>query len=112
MKLLFDANLSRRLITKLKDVYAGSMHAASLGPDPDDTVIWDHARIHGYMIVSKDSDFYGMSTARGAPPKVVWLRIGNAGSVEIAAQLRLRFGDLAQFEADPTAALMILGQQA
>ena len=79
MKLLFDANLAPRLVALLKDVFPGSLHVRRIGalgmPDAD---IWDYARKHGFVIVSKDNDFYHMSMLLGAPPKVVWLRIGKA----------------------------------
>ena len=35
------------------------------------------------MIVTKDSDFHELSLVRGAPPKVVWLRVGNAGKASV-----------------------------
>ena len=58
MKLLFDQNLSPRLPLLLRDLYPGSVHVRELGlKDAEDAAIWDYARTHGIVIVSKDSDF-------------------------------------------------------
>jgi predicted nuclease of predicted toxin-antitoxin system len=77
---------------------------------PDDEAIWTFARGNDFAIVSKDSDFYGLSVVRGAPPKVVWLRVGNLDTAAIAAVLRTREKDLQDFAGDPNASLLILGR--
>jgi predicted nuclease of predicted toxin-antitoxin system len=58
MKLLFDQNLSPRLPRLLADIYADSVHVREVGlRDEDDSDIWEYAKLHGFAIVSKDSDF-------------------------------------------------------
>ena len=108
MKLLFDANLSRSLVTRLADVFPGSLHSSVLSPDPTDEAIWAYAKANGFAIVSKDSDFYRMSVSWGVPPKVVWLRIGN-GSTSLAERvIRSRARDIETFAAEAEAALLIV----
>jgi predicted nuclease of predicted toxin-antitoxin system len=51
-----------------------------------------------------------MSILRGSPPKVIWLRIGNAGTAAVASLLRASHASLFNFEGDTTTALMILGR--
>ncbi len=78
MKLLFDENLSDRLVDRLADLFPGSRHVKELGLEQrDDLVVWQHARDHGFVIVTKDGDFHQLSFLLGSPPKVVWLRLGN-----------------------------------
>lgn len=78
MKLLFDQNLSPRLPRLLADIYAESIHVREVNlRDADDSVIWEYAKANGYAIVSKDSDFQQRSLLLGAPPKFIWLRVGN-----------------------------------
>lgn len=108
MKLLLDANLSRRLVTTLDVTFPGSTHVSQLGAVPDDEAIWNHAKTNGYMIVSKDSDFYRMSVAWGPPPKVLWLRIGNGPTGLVETVLRARLPDIEAFAADRDAALLII----
>ncbi|MGI9301372.1 MAG: DUF5615 family PIN-like protein [Gammaproteobacteria bacterium] len=43
----------------------------------DDLAIWNYAKEHGYVIVTKDSDFHEFSLLYGSPPKVLWLKCGN-----------------------------------
>lgn len=58
MKLLFDQNLSYKLVNRLADVFPKLDHVRNfdLG-DADDAAIWEFARQNGYTIVSKDEDF-------------------------------------------------------
>src|SRR6266446_1178159 len=78
MKLLFDQNLSPRLPRLLADIYPESIHIREVGlRDADDSTIWQYGKAEGYAIVSKDSDFQQRSLLNGAPPKFIWLRVGN-----------------------------------
>jgi predicted nuclease of predicted toxin-antitoxin system len=52
-----------------------------------DEEIWRYARDQDYCIVTKDADFYDLSLVRGAPPKVIWLKIGNVTKSAIAHAL-------------------------
>lgn len=61
-------------------------------------------------MVSKDSDLRQMSFLFGAPPKVVWIGVGNFPTAEILALLRARRSDLQSFWADPEAAFLVLGR--
>jgi predicted nuclease of predicted toxin-antitoxin system len=58
--------------------------------------------------VTKDSDFYRMSMVWGAPPKVIWLKLGNAGSRVVADTLREHASELLLFEAEPKSAIVSL----
>lgn len=109
MKLLFDENLSYRLVALLADAYPGSVHVRDAGlSGADDAAVWRHAREQGLAIVSKDSDFHERSILLGPPPKVVWLQRGNCSTREIESVLRRHRDDLARFGADPEAAFLVL----
>jgi predicted nuclease of predicted toxin-antitoxin system len=109
MKLLFDQNLSHRLVTLLDAEFSGSQHVRGVGmataPDP---AVWAYAANEGLAIVSKDSDFQQRAVLRGHPPKVVWVRLGNCSTNDVADLLRLRHADLLAFEADPVASFLAL----
>jgi predicted nuclease of predicted toxin-antitoxin system len=47
-----------------------------------------------------------MSFLRGAPPKVVWLRIGNAPTQAVVDLLRSRIADIEYFVRDAETALL------
>jgi predicted nuclease of predicted toxin-antitoxin system len=58
MKLLFDQNLSRHVVRRLVDMYPDSNHILLLGLEQEpDAVVWQYARAHGYIVVTKDADF-------------------------------------------------------
>jgi predicted nuclease of predicted toxin-antitoxin system len=45
MKLLFDQNISYKLVNRLADVYPGSKHVRQVGlGEADDLVVWDYAK--------------------------------------------------------------------
>ena len=110
MKLLFDENLSNRLIEVLSVDFPESVHVRSIGLEAaTDRAVWDFAGANGFIIVSKDSDFHQMSFLFGAPPKVVWVREGNCTTDKIGDLLRSGKEKLQAFEADIDASFFVLG---
>ena len=74
----------------------------------DDAAIWGQAARHGLVIVTKDADFHQRSFLFGAPPKVVWIRIGNCTTDEVVAVIRTRSADIRRFVADAEATFLEL----
>ena len=98
VRLLLDENLSERLLASLSDLFPGSVHVRGLGQSgAHDQKIWERARVEGFVLVTRDEDFVGLSVLRGAPPKVVWLDVGNARNAVISALLRARADDIERF---------------
>ena len=109
MRLLFDQNLPPGLVDRLSDVFPESQHVRSVGlREGADDLIWSFAQAQGYMIVTKDRDFHKMSRVRGAPPKVVWLRLGNCSVQHIERVLRTHADDLTAFGAEAGSAILII----
>ncbi len=78
LRLFFDEPLSEGLCEALADIFPGSLHIRLLGQGgAADATVWDLARTHGCLVVSKDDDFHRLALLRGAPPKFVWIRLGN-----------------------------------
>jgi predicted nuclease of predicted toxin-antitoxin system len=89
MKLLFDNNLSHKLVSRLNDIFPNSTHVMSVNLDEsDDKIIWDYAQNNNYTIVTKDADFNEIMTLKGFPPKIIWLRIGNCKISDIERLIR------------------------
>jgi predicted nuclease of predicted toxin-antitoxin system len=102
VKLLFDQNLSHKLITTLAEFYPDSLHTRFLGFERvPDAEIWFYARTHGCTIVTKDSDLGELAVLRGAPPKVIWLRIGNCSTAAVEKVLRDQARTIKSFANDP-----------
>jgi len=95
MKLLFDQNLSPRLVTLLADLYPGSGHVHSLHLDQVlDRDVWEYARREDFLIVTKDADFSDLCVLLGFPPKIVWIRRGNCSTHLVETILRSHFEDI------------------
>lgn len=109
MKLLFDQNLAPRLVNTLGDLFPGSRHVRDLGLErAQDIEIWEYAEENDFCVVSKDSDFQQLSFLRGAPPKVIWLRRGNASVEELEEVVRSNAQTIEQFMDHAEATYLIL----
>jgi predicted nuclease of predicted toxin-antitoxin system len=109
MRLLFDEQLSPRLASALQGECPGSQHVhdAGLG-SADDRAVFAHARLHGFLVVTKDSDFADLAVSLGSPPKVVWLRLGNGSTSQVLEVLRSQLHSIREFAADPGSAVLAL----
>lgn len=109
MKLLLDENLAPRLAAAISDVFPGSVHARDVGlASASDESLWDYAAANGFIVASKDSDFHQRSFVFGAPPKVIWLRLGNCRTDDIERLLRRRSEEIRQFAEDRVATFLAL----
>lgn len=90
MKLLFNANLSPKLVHRLAELFPGSKHVFHTGLDrfTPDEAIWDYAGANGFTIVTADADFIRLSEQRESPPKVI--RLANCGYKTAAVETLLR----------------------
>lgn len=107
--LLFDHNLSPKLIRKLADIYPDSAHVSLLGLDTaSDKEIWEYARDNDYLIVTKDADFGEFSIVWGIPPQIVWIRRGNCSTNDIEDILRSNFETICRFSEDDSLGVLTL----
>lgn len=102
MKLLFDQNLSRKLVARLINIYPNSSHVQfhQLAEETD-TEIWEFAKLNGFCIVTQDADFAEKSSLYGSPPKVVWLRCGNVPTQQVERLLRSGSGAIQELLRNP-----------
>lgn len=109
MKLLFDQNLSPRLVQLLTDVFPGSNHVFPLDLGAaEDTEVWQYAKENEFTLVIKDADFGDLSVLRGFPPKVIWIRRGNCKTSDIENILRYNFEAIEELENSPQIGLITL----
>ena len=98
MKLLFDQNLSFKLCRGLAALYPNSSHVRPQGLDAaEDEAVWQFALANNFVIVTKDSDFDGLSALKGHPPKVIRLRCGNQTRRHIENLLRQNHPHIVRF---------------
>lgn len=110
MRLLFDENLAARITNDLADVFPDSAHVLSLGlGGASDRAIWERAAADGFTLVTKDEDFHRLSVLIGPPPKVIWIRLGNCSTADVARLLRFRADNVLAFAQESEAAFLTLG---
>jgi len=113
VKLLFDENLSPRLIELLAAEFPDRTHVERLGMrGASDAAIWAHALDHGFVNVSKDNDFRQYAFLCGPPPKMLCLAVGNAGTAAIARLLASRVGVMQRFDQAPEQSLLVVEERA
>lgn len=107
--LLFDQNVSPRLVERLADVFPGSTHVSLLGMgNAMDIEIWQYARDHDYIIVTKDADFSELGVMKGFPPKIIWIRRGNCSTSDIETILRDHREVIQQLGEDESTGILVL----
>lgn len=74
-----------------------------------DRAIWALAAAEEYVLVTKDEDFHRLSVLLGPPPKVVWIRLGNCTTADVARQLRVSFKQVQAFVEQEEAVFLTLG---
>lgn len=100
--LLFDQNISFRVIARIQEQFPGSKHIKDLGlMGQKDSNIWNAAKQHNLTIVTFDSDFIDLANMKGHPPKILWLRIGNTSTKGVAEKLIEKSSFILDFLQDP-----------
>jgi predicted nuclease of predicted toxin-antitoxin system len=98
LKLLFDNNLSVKVIDAVQEYFPGSAHVYDLNiAHLSDHEIWEYARKKSFTIVTKDKDFYYLATAKGHPPKIIWIIAGNCRNEEMIKILIRGKTDIVKF---------------
>jgi predicted nuclease of predicted toxin-antitoxin system len=100
LKLLFDANLSPKLVRRLADLFPDSLHlfASGLAQPTSDRRIWNYAAVNGFAIVTTDADFVGMAASLGPPPHVIRLENGNYKTARVEELVRRNAIRIAELE--------------
>jgi len=107
--LLFDENLSPRLVDRLADLYPNSVHVSTIGLGKAlDREIWEYARQNDYLIVTKDADFSELSLLHNFPPKIIWIRRGNCSTNDIEKMLREGYDAIAILSENPDIGILTL----
>ena len=109
MRLLFDENLSTKLVVRLAELFPSCAHIEQfhLSGRPDDE-IWALAARSDFIVVTADADFYERALSKGPPPKVIWLRRWHYTTREAETVLRREAIRIAHFAANADLGLLVL----
>ncbi|CAN5634276.1 DUF5615 family PIN-like protein [soil metagenome] len=110
MRLLFDQNLSHKLVERLGDAFPESRHVRDIGmKTATDPEIARYALSEGFTIVSKDADFLALRfVLSGEQLRMVWIRLGNGSTDQVEAALRSRQVAIEALADDPSQVIEIL----
>ena len=112
MKLLLDENISRRLVPLLANAYPDSTHVVLQGlQQASDVAVWQYAKDHDHVIVSKDDDFTALSSLRGRPPCLIKLSLGNCDNEQFLQVLLSRCDQVEAQFADAAVSMVELIRQ-
>ncbi len=89
MKLLFDQNISPKIVKQLEDIFPEAKQVRHLGlENASDIQIFEFAKKNDYAVVTFDSDFVDLNVIKGFPPKIIWLKTGNLTTKAISELIR------------------------
>jgi predicted nuclease of predicted toxin-antitoxin system len=101
MKLLFDQNISHRILNHIQDILPDAKQVRDLGLENNsDKQIWEYAKKSAYIIVTFDGDFYDFSLVWGHPPKIIWIRTYNQTTKNVEKILRKYIDKMQDFQND------------
>ncbi len=99
--LLFDENISYRVVKCILHLFPGSEAAKRLQlTAKEDLIVWEKAKANGFTIVTYDEDYEVLNHLRGWPPKVILIRSGNLSNDEVVGLLKSKFSDICDFLLD------------
>ncbi len=88
MRLVVDAQLPPALVQWLVARGHDAVHVFDLDyARAPDSVIWEHARETGAVIITKDEDFALRAQLRPSGPPVIWIRFGNVRRQELLRRM-------------------------
>ncbi len=86
MNLLFDANISWRIIKILNSYFPNIKHAKDIEivQPAKDIDIWSFCKHNNYTIITHDDDFEKIVLTKGSPPKAIILKTFNKNTLELS----------------------------
>jgi predicted nuclease of predicted toxin-antitoxin system len=98
LSLLFDQNISPRIVKHFLSVFPEAKHVRDVGlEDASDILIFEFAKKNNLVVVTFDSDFVDLNVVRGIPPKIIWIRTGNLTTRAVADLLNRNIESINRF---------------
>jgi predicted nuclease of predicted toxin-antitoxin system len=102
MKFLVDAQLPRRLVSRLREAGHEAIHTLDLplGNRTPDSLINELSFLEGYVVVTKDTDFVNSFLLHQRPSKLLLVSTGNIRNSELESLFLSNLKNIAaQFDA-------------
>lgn len=89
MKLLFNQNISPKIVKQLEEDFPDSKQVRHVRlEDASDVAIFDYAKSYSFSVVTFDSDYVDLNIVKGIPLKIIWLKTGNLTTKSISKLLK------------------------
>jgi predicted nuclease of predicted toxin-antitoxin system len=112
VKLLFDQNISFRLLKTIADIFPQSYAVKDLNlTNSSDLEIWRYAKDNNFTIVTFDADFFDLNTLYGGPPKIIWLKTGNMTTALLARLFKEQESIIKDFIKDKESDFLLLSNK-
>lgn len=109
MNLLFDQNISFRIVKELENTFTGCSHISNFGLlDRNDIQIWNFAKENNFCIVTFDYDFIDLSVLNGSPPKMIIIKTGNTKTDQLISILKSYEPHIKEFLIDQESSILAL----
>jgi predicted nuclease of predicted toxin-antitoxin system len=107
VNILLDQNISFRVGSLLSSAFENVKQVKQIGlTDASDLEIWNYAIKYKFSIITFDSGFIDLANLKGYPPKIIWLRFGNASNLKIANKLLSKAEEIKEFIENPDIAFL------
>jgi predicted nuclease of predicted toxin-antitoxin system len=94
-RFVIDAQLPPGLAARLRERGHTADHVNRIGlGGTGDLAIWDYARRHHAVLITKDEDFVALAQRDQSGPQVVWLRIGNISNDALWAAMSVAWDEI------------------
>ena len=98
MKFLVDNQLPAAVARAISAAGAQACHVLGLGlASADDATVWQYACRNGFILISKDEDFFHLANRPGERGLLLWIRIGNCRKQRLLDEVVPRIGDVLAF---------------
>ena len=97
MNFLVDNQLPTALAHFLTSSGHASQHVLDAALDAaKDTPVWDYAKTHGLIVVSKDEDFFHLAPRPNETGGLLWVRLGNCRNDALLAAFQSELPNIEQ----------------
>lgn len=109
MKLLFDENISFRIVKKIIAFFPESKQVSDIDlVEKSDFIIWDYAKTNNFTIITHDKDYIDIVILKGHPPKIILLKTGNTSTQIIAQILIYKESLIREFISDKNESYLVI----
>ena len=97
-EITFDQNISFQVIKKVKHLYPEAVSVREVHlENATDIELLNFAKKSAYSIVTFDADFAEINILKDQPPKIIWLRIGNTSTDNLAKVFQDYYESIKEF---------------